>query len=241
MARLPRYKIPDHAQHIIVRGNNREPIFIADTDYFYYLEILKNACNKHGCDLHAYVLMNNHVHLLLTPRTEESLSKMMQMIGRYYVQHFNFIYKRTGTLWEGRYKATVVDSEHYLLTCYRYIELNPVRANDALADPSDYPWSSYHHNALGTDSNMISPHDEYLLLGQTAEQRQQAYRRLFDHDLSTQAVTEIAQATNKAWIIGSRQFKANIEQQIARRAEPSERGGDRRSPEYHDTIKSTHI
>ena len=240
MARLPRYKIPNYAQHVIVRGNNREPIFIADTDYYYYLEILKNACKKHDCDLHAYVLMKNHVHLLLTPRTEESLSKMMQMIGRYYVQHFNFIYKRTGTLWEGRYKATVVDSEYYLLTCYRYIELNPVRSNTSLVDPADYPWSSYNFNAFGNGSAMITPHEKYLQLGQSADERQQAYRQLFDHQMSNKMMTEIAQSTNKAWIMGSRKFKDKIEQQLARRTEPTAKGGDRRSIEYREKIKSNH-
>ena len=190
MARLPRFIIPDQPQHIIVRGNNREPIFLADTDYYFYLEILKNACEKHNCDLHAYVLMTNHVHLLITPHTEHGLSKVMQMIGRYYVQHFNYTYQRTGTLWEGRYKATLIDSEQYLLTCYRYIELNPVRAKGLVEAPEDYIWSSYRYNTMGKGSRIVTPHDEYLKLGQSDEERQAAYRELFNETLTDKVVAE---------------------------------------------------
>jgi len=129
MARLPRYVIPGQPQHVIVRVNNRTDIFYADADYQFYLEKLQLAYNKHDCKIHAYVLMTNHVHLLITPQEEDGISKVMQMLGRYYVQYYNYTYKRTGTLWEGRYKATLIDSEAYLLTCMRYIELNPVRIN----------------------------------------------------------------------------------------------------------------
>jgi putative transposase len=128
MARLPRYVLPGQPQHVIQRGNNRGVTFFADEDYSFYLDRLKEACTKHGCAVHAYVLMTNHVHLLLTPDTSSSIAKVMQSVGRRYVQHINYTYRRTGTLWEGRYKATLIDSEQYLLTCSRYIELNPVRA-----------------------------------------------------------------------------------------------------------------
>jgi putative transposase len=232
MARLPRFVIPDHPQHVIVRGNNREPIFIADDDYHFYLEKLKLACEKHECALHAYVLMTNHVHLLITPHSEEGLSKVMQMIGRYYVQYFNHSYQRTGTLWEGRYKATLIDSEHYLLTCYRYIELNPVRANAMAEHPADYPWSSYRFNALGQENELITPHEEYLKLGRSDEQRQQAYQSLFDNHVSEATLDEIRQATNKAWVLGSDYFKDKIEQQLNRRVSPSTKGGDRKSATY---------
>ena len=117
MARLPSFVIPDQPQHVIIRGSNREPIFITDDDYAFYLDKLKRACDKNSCDLHAYVLMTNHVHLLITPHTEESLGKVMQMVGRYYVQYFNYNYQRTGALWEGSYKATLIDSEHYIKYC----------------------------------------------------------------------------------------------------------------------------
>ena len=128
MARLPRFVMPGQPQHVIVRGNNRTEIFCADTDYQFYLEKLQLACEEHACQIHAYVLMTNHVHLLITPQEEQSIGKAMQMLGRYYVQYYNYTYRRTGTLWEGRYKATLIDFETYLLTCMRYIELNPVRA-----------------------------------------------------------------------------------------------------------------
>jgi putative transposase len=137
MARLGRLIVPGQPQHVIVRGNNRSEIFCRDADYLFYLEKLQAACQKHDCQIHAYVLMTNHVHLLITPFSEQSLSKTLQMLGRYYVQYFNYCYQRTGTLWEGRYKATLIDSELYLLTCMRYIELNPVRAG-MVASPADY-------------------------------------------------------------------------------------------------------
>lgn len=132
MARLPRFDIPDFTQHVIQRGNNREPVFVQDTDYQFYLEKLGNACRRYGCELHAYVLMTNHTHLLISPREQGAIGKVMQSLGRYYVQYFNDCYQRTGTLWEGRYKATLIDDKQYLLTCMRYIELNPVRANMVL-------------------------------------------------------------------------------------------------------------
>ena len=143
MARLLRFVIPGQPQHVIQRGNNRHEIFCAKADYHFYLEKLQAAATKHQCHIHAYVLMTNHVHLLVTPQTEDGIGKMMQMLGRYYVQYYNYCYERTGALWEGRYKATLVDSLHYLLSCMRYIELNPVRARDMVDHPSEYPWSSY--------------------------------------------------------------------------------------------------
>ncbi len=128
MPRQPRFVLIGHPQHIIIRGNNRDPIFYADQDYQFYLDKLGQACEKHECELHAYVLMTNHVHLLITPHKKDGISKAMQMVGRYYVQYFNKTYQRTGTLWEGRYKATLIDSDHYALVCYRYIEMNPERS-----------------------------------------------------------------------------------------------------------------
>jgi putative transposase len=157
MARLPRFVIPGQPQHVIQRGNDRQAIFRVEQDYSFYLEKLQEAAEKHQCDIHAYVLMTNHVHLLITPHTETGIGKTLQSIGRYYVQYFNHCYKRTGTLWEGRYKATLIDSEGYLLTCMRYIELNPVRANNMVNHPSDYPWSSYRSNALGQEDAFVTP------------------------------------------------------------------------------------
>ena len=135
MARLPRFVLLGHPQHVIQRGNNRQECFCDTSDYRFYLDKLHAASVKHACEIHAYVLMTSHVHLLVTPRREDAIGKMMQTLGRYYVQYYNYCYKRTGTLWEGRYKATLIDSETYLLTCMRYIELNPVRANHMAEHP----------------------------------------------------------------------------------------------------------
>ena len=231
MARLPRFVIPGQPQHVILRGNNRAEIFSADADYRFYLEKLKLACDKHGSDIHAYVLMTNHVHLLITPNEAQSLSKTMQMLGRYYVQYYNYCYQRTGTLWEGRYKATLIDTESYLLTCMRYIELNPVRA-DMVSHPSEYPWSSYRHNALGQPDDLIAPYLEYRRLGKTDEERQAAYRQLFKHHIPERSISEIRDATNKAWVLGNDRFKQRIQQQLERRVEPGARGGDRKSEQY---------
>ncbi len=233
MARLPRFVIPGQPQHVIVRGNNREAIFYAEADYQFYLDRLKQACEKHQCDLHAYVLMTNHVHLLITPHQQESLSKALQMIGRYYVQYFNFTYERTGTLFEGRYKATVIDSEHYLLSCYRYIELNPVRAA-MVAHPGEYPWSSYAINAVGQDDKreLVTPHKEYLQLDSDATKRQNAYRALFKTRISEKTLDEIRESTNKSWVLGSDKFKAKIEKKTGRVVAPRSRGGDRKSEKF---------
>ena len=232
MARLPRFVIPGQPQHVIVRGNNREPIFYAEEDYRFYLEKLQQACEKHQCDLHAYVLMTNHVHLLITPHTEDGISKSLQMLGRYYVQYFNHTYQRTGTLWEGRYKATLIDSERYLLTCYRYIELNPVRAEGMVDHPSEYPWSSYRYNAVGESDPLVVPHPEYIKLGKTPEERQGAYRALFKARIAEKTLTEIRESTNKAWVLGSSHFKDKIERQLMRPVSPRQRGGDRKSESY---------
>jgi putative transposase len=231
MARLPRFVLPGQPQHVIVRGNNRTEIFCADADYRFYLEKLQLAYDRHGCDLHAYVLMTNHVHLLITPHEQQSLGKALQMLGRYYVQYYNHCYQRTGTLWEGRYKATLIDSESYLLTCMRYIELNPVRAG-MVAHLSEYPWSSYHHNALGQPDGLVTPHLEYRRLGKTEEARQAAYRQLFKHHIPESSVAEIREATNKAWVLGNDRFKQRIQQKLERRVEPAAKGGDRKSEQF---------
>lgn len=231
MARLPRFDLTGQPQHVIQRGNNREAVFCANADYQFYLEKLKAAADKHQCDIHAYVLMTNHVHLLLTPQTTGGIGKTLQMLGRYYVQYFNYSYQRTGTLWEGRYKATLIDTETYFLSCMRYIELNPARAG-MVNHSADYPWSSYAYNALGKSNSMLMPHREYRRLGKTPGERQSAYRQLFRARLAEKTVDEIRQATNKAWVLGNDRFKAKIERQLERRVGPSEKGGDRKSEQY---------
>ncbi len=236
MARHPRFVLPGQPQHVIQRGNNRGIIFAAEEDYQFYLNKLNDACKKYNCELHAYVLMTNHVHLLITPNSENGISKVMQNIGRYYVQYFNIKYKRTGTLWEGRYKATLLDSEVYLLTCSRYIELNPVRAC-MVNDPAEYPWSSYRCNALGENNKLITPHLIYKSLGHNEETRCINYHALFSIHIPTFLIEDIRMATNKAWVLGSESFKAKIEQLTDRQIKPKVRGGDRRSKVFKSTTE----
>jgi putative transposase len=220
MARLPRYVIPGQPQHIIQRGNNRQAIFAAEADYQFFRDALVEAAAEHGLGIHAYVWMTNHVHLLASPEFERTVGKVFQSVGRRYVQYFNYTYHRSGTLWEGRYRATVVDSEHYLLTVMRYIELNPVRAG-LVAHPRDYPWSSYGFNALGAkglNADWIRPHQEYRGLGRTAADRQAAYRQLFRGAISRADLAEIRECTHKGWAMGGERFREQIEALGKRRA-----------------------
>lgn len=226
MARLPRYVVPGQPQHVIQRGNNREPIFADEADYRFYLECLLEAAQREALALHAYVLMTNHVHLLATPDTETSLSRVLQSVGRRYVQYFNRTYDRTGTLWEGRYKATLIDSERYLLTCMRYIELNPVRAG-MVDHPGDYPWSSYPANARGKVQSLVTPHSLYRGLARTDNARQAAYCRLFRAHLNQSEIEAIREATNKAWVLGNDRFRDKIETLSGRRTAPLPRGRPR--------------
>ncbi len=231
MARLPRPYLPGCAQHIIQRGNNRAACFYDGTDHSFYLACLKEAAEKYQVALHAFVLMTNHVHLLATPRNETGTPRMMQALGRRYVRYFNHVHRRTGTLWEGRYKSTVVDTETYLLRVYRYIELNPVRAG-MVEHASEYPWSSYQHNAVGKEIHLITPHAQYQALGNTPSERQANYRSLFKGRMLDRDLTEIREATNKARVLGSDSFKRHFEAVSGRRAITGKRGGDRRSGAY---------
>jgi len=224
MPRLPRFDLIDVPQHIIQRGNNRQACFFEPDDYLYYLECLRNASADAGCDVHAYVLMTNHVHLLATPRRANAIPRMMQAIGRRYVQHVNKTHKRTGTLWEGRYRASLVEAERYLLTCYRYIELNPVRARDMADTPEDYPWSSVHANALGHSDACVTSHALYESLGQTPEKRQAAYRELLLDDMPADTFDEIRQSLNQGVVLGGDNFRAHIESTQGIRARPGRRG-----------------
>lgn len=233
MARQPRFVLPGQPQHVIQRGNNRDVIFADDADYLYYLEVLAEACAEHGCAIHAYVLMTNHVHLLITPESATGISRVMQSLGRRYVQYFNYRYRRTGTMWEGRYRATILDTEQYLLTCYRYIELNPVRAG-MVSSPGDYRWSSFRSNALGEAEAFITRHTVYLALGLDDAARQQRYRALFEHAIDPIMIDGIRDATNKGWILGSDRFKEQIGELLERQLEPKSRGGDRKSNDFRN-------
>jgi putative transposase len=228
MARLPRYAVPGQPQHVIQRGNNRAVLFAAAPDYQFFRDCLQGACEHHGCQVHAYVFMTNHVHLLMTPQTGGGIGKVMQSVGRRYVQYFNFTYGRTGTLWEGRYKATLIDTERYLLTCYRYIELNPVRAG-LVAAPGEYSWSSYGANALGRYDPLVTMHNQYLGLGADPNTRQAAYRALFQTAIDGLTLRAIRDATNTGWALGNDRFRDEITQLLKRRARPLPKGGDRRS------------
>ena len=218
MARQPRFFVPGEVLHVIQRGNNREPIFVGEEDYRFFLDCLVQASRLHGVCIHAYVLMTNHLHLLATPQQKQSLPKVLQSVGRRYVQYFNYAYQRSGTLWEGRYRATVVDSEQYLLTCMRYIELNPVRAG-MVAHPGEYRWTSYHSNAQGAPDILVTRHELYERLGQSGLERQRTYRQLFRAQLSGVDIEAIREATNKNWALGSERFKQRIEVLSRRRSD----------------------
>lgn len=228
MARLPRYLLPGQPQHLIQRGNNRQAIFFADEDYSFFLECTADAAARYGCQIHAYVLMTNHVHLLLTPEQPGSISKTMQSVGRRYVQYVNYTYSRTGTLWEGRFRATPLDTDGYLLICHRYIELNPVRAG-LVSHPRHYRWSSYRSNAEGRPDSLILQHPVYRDLGRSEEARRAAYRALFKAAIGEGTMAEIRESVNKGWALGTERFKAQIEAAGERRARPKPRGGARRS------------
>ncbi len=231
MARLPRYYLAKYPQHIIVRAIEPLTLFSDDEDANCYLRHLHHSANKHHCDLHAYALMPNHVHLLLTPQLEQGIGKVLQRTSRYYVQHFNQRYQHHGSIWQGRYRATLVDDEHYGLSCMRYIEYNPVRAG-LVEDPAAYPWSSYGANGLGEHSDLISECDAYLKLGASHKHRAERYRQICTYPLSETELQAIRDNTNKAWVLGSDEFKERIAGHINRRTDPKPRGGDHRSALY---------
>jgi putative transposase len=207
----------------VQRGNNRQACFFAEADYLYYLAALRTAAEKFGGRIHAYVLMTNHVHLLMTPDQENALSEIMQSIGRRYVRYVNKKYRRSGTLWEGRFKASLVQSEQYLLTCYRYIELNPVRAG-MVDHTGEYRWSSYSANAQGAVDEALCLHDEYRRLGATGGERQAAYRALFRHLLDPGVIVDIRDAVNRELVVGTSRFKDEVEAMTNRRARMGQPG-----------------
>lgn len=237
MARLPRFDIPGQPQHVIQRGNNRAAVFASEDDCLYYLDKLAGAADKHDCELHAYVLMTNHVHLLITPRSRDAIGRAVQQLGRHYVRYFNDRYRRTGTLWEGRFKSVPIDTESYLLLCMRYIELNPVRAA-MVARPSEYRWSSYRANAEGQCDSLLTAHPVYERLGKGASERHAAYRALFEPALPGAEIQALRDATNKGWPFGDEEFRRRMEQESGRRANPLPRGGDRRSEAYREETRA---
>ncbi len=205
MPRPTRLVLTGVAQHVIQRGNNRHACFQRDSDHLLYLLHLRELIAKYGCALHAYCLMTNHAHLLLTPSTPNGLSALMQSLGQRYAQYVNRTYGRTGTLWEGRFRSCIAESPQYVLACYRYIELNPVRA-DMVRRPADYPWSSHQANLGDIDDSCISPHPEYLALGQHEHARRSAYRELFDEAIEPLLIEKIREATNAGYPLASESF-----------------------------------
>ncbi len=210
MARKRRICPPGLPVHVVQRGNNRQVCFADEADLRAYANWLREAADKYAIEVHAWVFMTNHVHLLMTPKSSDSISCCMQFLGRYYVRRFNHRYRRTGTLFEGRFKSGIVESSEYLLACQRYIELNPVRAG-VVAEPGNYSWSSYQAHALGKSPGLWTPHPEYLALGKTILVRQAAYRQLFQEQLSTQLVTNIRDTLNQGLTLGNNQFKLQVE------------------------------
>lgn len=215
MGRKQRFNLIGIPQHIIQRGNNREPCFYNSSDYSQYLAFLTFSSQKFHCRVHAYVLMTNHVHLLVTPMGEYTVSEMMQSLGSQYVRYINKKYNRTGILWEGRFKSSLVDSDAYLFTCMRYIEMNPVRAN-MVGHPAEYIWSSYAVNAQGTASDLIEKHPLYLNLSRKPELRLKAYRDLFTGLFDEDVLHDIRQSLNHEIVLGRSYFKDVIEEITSR-------------------------
>jgi putative transposase len=216
MARLPRLTVTGYPHHVILRGNNRQDIFRTTADYQRMLDLLFEHSRSEDVDIHAYVLMSNHLHLLLTPQKDQALSKMMQAVGRSYVQAFNKAQGRTGTLWEGRYRSTLIQTERYLLACMAYIDLNPVRAH-MVAQPEDYAWSSYGFYTGRRSDRLITPHALYWGLGNTPFAREAAYAELVQAGISADQQGALTDATLSGWALGDPDFKASLQAQTQRR------------------------
>ena len=223
MARLPRLTLPHYPHHIIQRGNNRQPIFASVADYQMLLDLLDENARKFNVAIHAYVLMSNHFHLLATPATPDGLPQMMQAVGRRYVRYFNDSQKRTGTLWEGRYKSTLIQTDRYLLTCMAYMDLNPARAG-LVPGPPDYPWSSYGHFTGQRIDKLITPHPLVWELGNTPFAREAAYAQLVLSGISPVQQAALTEATLSGWALGEPDFVADLQKKTQRRVSKSVAG-----------------
>ena len=223
MPRRARLVLPNVPLHVIQRGNNRAACFFADEDYQFYLEWLASAAREHGCAIHAYCLMTNHVHLLLTADTPDGVGGMMKALGQRYVQYVNRTYRRSGTLWEGRFRSCLLQEDDYVLACYRYIELNPVRAA-MVAHPADYRWSSYRSNAQNEAALFLRPQSLYLALGCDAAERTAAYRELFRYQLDPGLVDRMRGATNGNFVLGNERFLEEVSAALGRRVVPGKAG-----------------
>lgn len=231
MPRKPRFHLPGAPVHAVQRGHSRSAVFFADLDYLEYLRCLRQAADNCGCAIHAYVLMTNHVHLLLSPDRADSVGRLFQSIGRHFVRYVNETYQRRGSLWEGRYRCSVIDSQAYFLSCMRYIELNPVRAG-IVDHPASYRWSSHGANALGVSNSIVTAHAEYVGLGRSPDERQSAYRGLFETGQAADELALLRCALQTGTPLGNERFKAEIEAALqvkvgyARRGRPRRQSGD---------------
>ncbi len=235
MARPPRLELAGAPLHIIQRGVNRAACFFGDVDRRFYLKCLGKFAVRRGCLVHAYVLMTNHVHLLVTPSEKGAAAAMLQDLGRTYVRVINMIHGRTGTLWEGRYKSSLVDTETYLLACHRYIELNPVRAGIA-AKPEEYLWSSHAHYASDKPNSLITEHSLYLSLGGSKVERRAAFRSLFLEPMKAETVSRIRASTNAGCALGSEAFMRQIQNAVGRDVRLPRRG---RPPKENGAVIAT--
>jgi putative transposase len=229
MPRRARMYLPGMPYHVVQRGNNREACFIEPENYQFYLQLWQEIANRYDVRVHAYVLMTNHIHFLATPESESGLSNTLKVVGSRYAQYINKNYRRTGTLWEGRHRSSLVQSEQYLLTCMRYIELNPVRAG-MVERPEEYKWSSYGTNAWG-DQSWLRPCGEYHRLGTTNQARCYAYRELFKTQLSEQDLHLIRKAAHYCQPVGNDRFREQIEKQYGIKLGKMQRGRPRKTEE----------
>ncbi|MEB0139709.1 MULTISPECIES: transposase [unclassified Undibacterium] len=227
MARLPRLLIPHALHHVMQSSHDGLRLFRDDDDHIVFLASLLQGARHFGIAIHAYVLMPDHFHLLVTPQEATSLSKLMQWLGRYYVPHFNRKYLRSGSLWQGRYKATVLDPSLYFFPCSLYIESNPVRAG-LVSDAAAYQWSSYaHHIGLRNDA-LVADHPLFWAMGNTPFQREANYKHLLEQGITEQQLALLREATHKAWLLGSASFEAEMAKLTARRLQPHKRGRPRK-------------
>ena len=215
MPRRPRLVVPDVPLHIIQRGNNRQKCFFSDSDYLVYLDLLRRGASSAKCSVHAYVLMGNHVHILITPKDVSGPGMMMKAVGERYVQYFNASYNRSGTLWDGRYRSCLVEDDTYFLVCHRYIELNPVRAG-MVSQPSQYRWSSHRCNAMALADPLITQHALVLDLGDDDYSRSGAYQMLFSAPEEDQKIARLRDATNNNYACGSIEFRAKMTEALGR-------------------------
>ena len=229
MARLPRLTVPGYPHHIIQRGNNRQAIFNDAADYELLLSLVDEHARKQQVAVHGYVLMSNHFHLLATPETVEGIPQMMQAVGRRYVRHFNLRHARTGTLWEGRYRSTLIQAERHLLACMVYMDLNPVRAA-MVVDPADYSWSSYSHYIGRRTDKLITPHPLYWELGNTPFARDEAYAGMVRAGISEEQKRALTDSAMRGWALGEPDYVADLQRRTQRRVAKSQAGRPARKP-----------